>query len=97
MRLKGSDEVSVDDIVNSIIEKYDEETFMGMITDRMGDYVDDEEAEEFGDVYAAYAELGNGEAEDDVICDVINDIGIELTDDQFVDIMDALSAHYNLD
>lgn len=78
------------DIVTKITEKYPEDTILLMITEQMHEYIDEDETEEYGGLYDAYSELGRGEAESDIIREVIGEIDPDLAVDQYCEVSDTL-------
>lgn len=76
--------------VHTIVQEYDELVIYEMITEQKHDYIDLDDIEEHGSVDDAYDEVGRGEAESDILNQVIDGCGIELSTDEYCEVNDTL-------
>lgn len=59
--------------------------------DLVQDYVDDDWADEFDDIFEAYEETGRGQAESQAVQELIKREYPDIDDDEFVKLMDQLA------
>ena len=82
-----------------ILEQYDEQQIGFMVDDHILEYIDDDWQDdgEYDDEYEWYSDFGCGEAEDDVIKEIIEDIvGIDIEPDIYVEYSNALKELFNV-
>jgi hypothetical protein len=86
----GMEEMTVREVVTDITKTWDEADVRGLLDEEMMEWVDEDDVEEHGSVYDAYCEVGRGEAERVVLEGLIKGTGVELTTDQYCEVMDTL-------
>jgi len=84
-------------IFDDIKSGHTQEDVQSNISEAVYDFVDDGWEEDFDDEHAAYAETGRGEAESDIITDLINvNGGRGLSIDDHCELFDAIAEHYDI-
>lgn len=82
-------------LLDHIVKNNTEAYVLELIDEQIPEYIDYDWEDEYESEYDCYAETGNGEAESDVINELINsackEFSVELTDDQFIELFDALN------
>ena len=76
--------------VHTIVEEYDETVIHEMISEQIYEYIDEDDIEEHGSAEDAYSELGRGEAESDILQQIIDGCGVELDIIEFCEVHDTL-------
>lgn len=87
-------------IFDYIVENNTEADVLERIDEAIPDYLDDDWETEFDDVHEAYGETGRGEAESQILHELI-DAGVReflmpISDDQCCDLFDKLRDHWSL-
>lgn len=85
----------VEELFQKIIAENDEESVLQRVNEVKGEYVWDWEGE-FDSLEDAYEEQGRGEAESQIVNELIKEHNVELAFDDYVDLMHQLAEHYNL-
>ncbi len=93
--------MTVPEIVKLLLAQYDESEIRERADDQMHEYIDDDwdASGDYDSEYEWYIDHNNGEAEDDVLNEVVRgyekDHG-ELSIDNFADVFDTLKMEWNL-
>lgn len=89
--------------VEEILSNTNEDDIRGMIDDAMMDYIDDNWSEDgdYESEYDWYQDYGRGEAESDVVNQLVNDLqkekSFDLDLDSFCDVCDGIAEQCNID
>lgn len=88
---------NVDKYFEKIKDKYSEEDISKLINEKIDDYIPENWQKNYNDKYEAYSELGRGEAEDEVIKEIINKVvGDDIDIDDFEDLSNKIRKEYNI-
>ncbi len=92
---------NVNNLFDFITNKFSNEEVYSQVDEAMYDYIDRDVMEEEGlDEYEYYSEYGRGEAESQVIYDLINEAKKELniitSSDKVVELFNLIAEHYTL-
>lgn len=92
--------MTVDEITKDILNTVDETTIHERVSEAIHDYIDDGWEDEYDDIHEAYQETGRGEADSQVLNEVLstwqNDNGVELSLDDFCDVFERLADEWCL-
>lgn len=91
----------IDKILEKIKAEYSEDRVAEMIQEAKYDFIDAEDIEEYGDIDEAYLELGRGEAEAQVVNEIIKTTlagmpFIGQIDTNYLILLERLSDHFNI-
>lgn len=92
---------NVNNLFDFITNKFSNEEVYSQVDEAMYDYIDRDVMEEEGlDEYEYYSEYGRGEAESQVIYDLINEakkeLNITTSSDEVVELFNLIAEHYTL-
>ena len=92
---------NVNNLFDFITNKFSNEEVYSQVDEAMYDYIDRDVMEEEGlDEYEYYSEYGRGEAESQVIYDLINEakkeLNITTSSDEVVELFYLIAEHYTL-
>jgi len=83
-------------LFEKITAENSEANVCALVDELRPDYVNDDWEEDFDDIHEAYIEQGRGQAEGQIITDLVNRYGPDLTSDAHVKLFDQLAEHYGL-
>lgn len=87
---------------NWLTENYSEEDIVSKIDETIPEYLDPDWEDDFGDIYEAYVETGRGEAESQVINEIIEEFGLSTENrsisdtDLYLEIYDYIKEKYDI-
>lgn len=84
------------DLFEKITVENTEADVCELVDELRPDYVNDDWAEDFDDIHEAYIEQGRGQAESQILTDLVKRYGPELTSEAHVKLFDRLAEHYGL-
>lgn len=84
-----------EEIINQLIREHQNEDIYNQIEENMYNYIDQSDIDDFdGDMYAAYSELGRGEAESQLIQELLSPF--DLSVDDYCEVSDALCEEWSI-
>ncbi len=86
----------MDSYFQNIINSNTESDVYDKVNECIPNFLDDDWEDEFDDEFDAYSEQGRGEAESQVIHELIKSIDEVLTSDEECELFDKIKEHYNL-
>jgi hypothetical protein len=89
------------ELFKHITDTFDEAEISEKIDECMPNYIDEDWATEFDDIYEAYDEQGRGEAESQVLGELIREAAQACCrtvpiGDEYCDLFDKLAEHWNI-
>jgi hypothetical protein len=78
--------------MDEILSKWTEDKVLELLDECILDYVDSDWEDEYDSEYEAYVETGRGEAENDVIMQILKSVGLGYDEELYYKIAD----HFNL-
>ena len=90
--------MNIEPLFQTIIEWNGKESVWEEIQEAKSEYLDEHWEEEFEDVDEAYSETGRGEAENQILTGLINQVthGYPIIDSDHCRLFDMLANHYEL-
>ena len=89
----------MDKLFDHITENNTEDYIAGKVDEYKSEYVWDWE-DDFEDIHEAYEEQGRGQAESQILNEVVvsamTELGQKLNTEQYCDLVDALAEHYGI-
>lgn len=86
----------VDDVMITILQNHYEDDIHDAVGELIHDYVDSDWEDEYDSIEECYIETGRGEAESQVLQDIIKETQSDIPLDEYCEVFDRLAEEWNL-